>query len=327
MKTFDTDGATTELHNARTSEKIRQETTKKRDLRPALIFLSGELMAAPIPLERETVTIGRATEADVRVTDAQSSRLHAQIFVELDRATNEIRYRLKDLNSTNGTRLNGALINGEEILQPGDKIIIGGQIMRFELLDEIDREFQHQIHRLLAHDELTGLLTSRSFFSELRREAARAEAENRPFSVLMMDIDNFKKVNDAYGHLTGSQTLKEIGECLAGVLRAGDAAARFGGDEFTAFLLDADLEKALMAAERIRKTIERQEFPVVQIGEKYYERATHRVTASIGVAVFPADSRDALELVEMADSALYRAKNAGRNRVCVFHSGEEIRRK
>ena len=81
--------------------------------------------------------------------------------------------------------------------------VIGEHLMRFELLDEIDREFQRQIHRLLVHDELTGLLTSKSFFSELRREAARAEFDARPFCVLMMDLDHFKVVNDTYGHLAG----------------------------------------------------------------------------------------------------------------------------
>ena len=81
-------------------------------------------------------------------------------------------------------------------------------------MDEIDREYQQQIRRLLSHDDLTGLLSSRSFFSELRREAARAAHEKKPFCVLMMDVDYFKTVNDTYGHLTGSKTLEEIGNCI-----------------------------------------------------------------------------------------------------------------
>jgi diguanylate cyclase (GGDEF)-like protein len=302
----------TELKEERGDFEILQTGESERDLRPALIFLSGELMAAPIPLERETVTLGRTLEADVRINDVKISRLHAQISTERDETTGKVSYRLKDLNSTNGTRLNGQTIK-QEFLQPGDKISIGNQILRFELLDEIDRQFHHQIHRLLAHDELTGLLTSRSFFSELRREAARAEAENRPFCVLMMDIDSFKQVNDTYGHLTGSKTLTEIGACLQKALRGGDAAARFGGDEFTAFLLDCDLKQGIVAAERIRTMIEQQEFSVVRVAENPDAPTTHRITASIGLSSFPSDSRDPLELVEMADTALYRAKNEGRN--------------
>src|SRR6266446_1323447 len=175
--------------------------------RPALVFLRGELLAVPIPLESKEVTLGRALDADVRINDARASRLHARITTERDEATGETRYILTDLDSTNGTNLNGRPVT-RAFLADGDKFEVGDQLIRFEMLDEIDREFQQQIHRLLVHDELTGLLTGKSFFSELRREAARAEAENMPFCVLMMDIDYFKKVNDNFGHITGSQTLE-----------------------------------------------------------------------------------------------------------------------
>src|SRR5207253_1523887 len=189
--------------------------------RPALVFLRGELMAVPIPLERSEVTLGRALDADIRVNDSRASRLHARITTEHDQAAGETRYLLKDLDSTNGTILNGQAID-QALLRDGDKFEIGDQLIRFEMLDEIDREFQQQIHRLLVHDELTGLLTSKSFFSELRREAARAAAESMPFCVLMMDIDYFKEVNDTYGHLVGSETLEEVGGVIKKTLRAGD---------------------------------------------------------------------------------------------------------
>lgn len=289
-------------------EKVR------RDLRPALVFLSGELIAVPIPLEREEVIMGRALEADVRVNDTQVSRQHAKVTAEKDEAKNVIEYVLTDLDSRNGTFLNGRRVR-RETLENGDKISIGETILRFDLLDEIDREYQRQIHRLISHDDLTGLLSSRSFFSELRREAGRATAENRPFCVLMMDGDNFKGVNDKFGHLTGSKTIEEIGFSIMTNLRSGDAAARFGGDEFAAFLLDAELPQAIVAAERMRASIEEYRFSVLQPG-KTKER--HHITVSIGIASFPTDSSDPIELVEMADSALYRAKREGRNRVAAY---------
>jgi diguanylate cyclase (GGDEF)-like protein len=294
----------------------------KRDLRPALVFLSGELIAVPIPLDREQVTLGRALEADVRVNDAMVSRRHAKI----DRIVAEdgqVEYVLTDFGSRNGILINGQKVS-REVLQNGDKITIGEQILRFDLLDEIDREYQLQIHRLISHDDLTGLLSSRSFFSELRREAARAKAEDRPFCVLMMDVDHFKNVNDTYGHLTGSKTLEEIGAVIIEIMRSGDAAARFGGEEFAAFLLDAQVPQAMVAAERIRSAIEAQKFSVVRTGKPV---ETHHVTISIGIAAFPEDSSDPIELVEMADSALYRAKREGRNRTCAYHelSPEELR--
>lgn len=143
--------------------------------------------------------------------------------------------------------------------------------------------------------------------------------------VLMMDIDHFKLVNDTYGHLTGSKTIEEVGECIMNCVRSGDAAARFGGEEFAAFLLDAEMSQALIAAERIRAIVEAREFSVIRQGRA---DSTHRIAISIGISSFPDDSHDPIELVEMADSALYRAKREGRNRVCAYRdlSPEELNR-
>ncbi len=283
-------------------------------MRPALVFLTGDLIAVPIPLEREKVILGREIGADVRVNDPKVARRHAKITTAADPTTGELTYILKDFGSRGGTLLNGERIE-EETLQNGDKITIGENILRFDLLDEIDREYQRHIHRLISHDDLTGLLSGRSFFSELRREAERAKIEGQPFCVLMMDIDHFKNVNDTFGHLTGSKTLEEIGDSIINCLRSGDAAARFGGEEFAAFLLDAEIGQALVAAERIRREIEEREFSVVRQG---VPDGGHHVTISVGIAAFPDDSSDPIELVEMADSALYRAKREGRNRVCIY---------
>lgn len=300
-----------------------------RERRPSLVFLLGELLAASIPLERDEVVLGRTLDADVRINDARASRLHARIQIERNAVTGEMLYRITDLNSTNGTILNGVPIT-DAYLSNGDKIIIGAHILRFDLLDEIDREFQQRIHRLLAHDELTGLLTSKSFFSELQRETERAEAEARPFCVMMMDIDHFKAVNDTYGHLVGSQTLETVGALIKGALRAGDVAARFGGEEFAAFLLNATYSDAITAAERVRTTIESHEFNgiVNQHKESHEPSApinphapkTFHITISIGISMFPNDAHDSVKLVELADTALYHAKNSGRNRVCIYSS-------
>jgi diguanylate cyclase (GGDEF)-like protein len=309
---FDEDGpGSTQLRPANMDAKSAQ-----RERRPALVSLRGEFMAVPIPLERDAVIIGRAIEADVRLNDSRASRLHARITSEQDPKTNITTYRIADLGSTNGTQVNGELIT-DASLNDGDKIVIGDQLFRFDLLDEIDREFQQQIHRLIAHDELTGLLTSKSFFSELRREAARAEGESRPFCVLMMDLDHFKEVNDTYGHLVGSKTLEETGSVIKEALRAGDVAARFGGEEFAAFLLDANYAQGLVAAERVRVAVAEKEFPVTRM-ESPSSQSTHRITISIGVSAYPDDATDPIHLVELADSALYRAKRSGRNRICAY---------
>ena len=284
--------------------------------RPALVSLRGELLAVPIPLDRDEVTVGRALEADVRINDLRASRLHARITVERNSHNSSVRCIIRDLGSTNGTLINGQPLT-EAVLSEGDKISIGDQLFRFDMLDEIDREFQQQIHRLISHDELTGLLTSKSFFSELRREAAKAEVNSHPFCVLMMDVDHFKEVNDTYGHLVGSQALEEIGDVIKKALRAGDVAARFGGEEFAAFLLDADYPQGLVAAERVRSAVENYDFLATR-RDALVAAETLRITISIGVAAFPDDAKDPIQLIELADSALYRAKRNGRNRISAY---------
>lgn len=288
-----------------------------RHRRPALVFIAGDLLAVPIPLDRDEVTLGRALEANVRVNDAGVARLHARVAAERDPATGETRYRLTNLDLANSTLLNGEPVQ-DALLHDGDKIGVGDHLLRFDMLDEIDQQYHQQIHRLLAHDELTGLLTSRSFFSELRRESARAEAGGRPFCVLMMDLDYFKEVNDTYGHLVGSESLGEVGGLITGALRAGDVAARFGGEEFAAFLLDADLAQGITVGERVRAAVEEHAFPATRRSSSGGVQATHHMTISVGVATSPDDSRDPIELIELADSALYRAKRDGRNRVCAY---------
>jgi diguanylate cyclase (GGDEF)-like protein len=138
-----------------------------------------------------------------------------------------------------------------------------------------------------------------------------------PFCVLMMDLDYFKEVNDTFGHLVGSETLEEVGAVIKQTLRAGDVGARFGGEEFAAFLLDADYAQGMVAAERVRAAIEEHDFPAVRRGSTEPSRK-HKITISIGVAGFPEDGRDPIQLVELADSALYRAKRSGRNCVCAY---------
>src|ERR1700752_4314828 len=284
--------------------------------RAVLVSLRGELLATPIPLERDVVTLGRALEADIRLNDSKASRLHAKIVTESDPRTGGRVFRIRDLGSTNGTRVNAQLVV-EAVLTDGDKLLIGDQLFRFELLDEIDHEFQQQIHRLIGHDDLTGLLSSKSFFTELRREAARAEELSHPFCVLMMDLDHFKAVNDNYGHLVGNRTLQDVGVIIKAALRSGDVAARFGGEEFAAFMLDADYLQGLVAAERVRRGIEEALFSAAADAAHPNDARFH-LTVSIGVACFPDDARDPIRLVELADSALYRAKRNGRNVTCAY---------
>ena len=161
-------------------------------------------------------------------------------------------------------------------------------------------------------DELTGLRNYRFFVEHLNHEVLRANQYDSPLSLIMIDIDHFKQVNDREGHEAGNEILRQIGTIIQGTLRRVDVGARYGGEEFAVVLPSTPKVGAHRAAERLRVAFEAHEFP----GGR--GRPSGRLTASLGVATYPADARDATEFVEQADRALFLAKAGGRNRVFIL---------
>jgi diguanylate cyclase (GGDEF)-like protein len=156
-------------------------------------------------------------------------------------------------------------------------------------------------------DHLTGLANRRRFERQLEREVSRTRRFNRPFCLLLLDIDLFKRVNDTFGHDVGDDAIRRLGNALQAGTRGIDTAARVGGEEFGVILTETDFAHGLEVAERLRVSIGETDVPVAG-----------RITVSVGLAEFNADSRDARELFTAADSALYEAKRQGRDRVCCF---------
>jgi len=158
-------------------------------------------------------------------------------------------------------------------------------------------------------DDVTGIYNVRYLLSTTENEIQRAERYRTPLSVLFLDLDRFKLVNDRYGHLVGSQTLCNLSKLLLRCVRQVDTLARYGGDEFTILLVDTPHDTALAVAERIRRTVEETIFEAGTQGQL-------RLTISIGVSTFPENgvARDAL--LDAADKAMYRSKSLGRNRIC-----------
>jgi diguanylate cyclase (GGDEF)-like protein len=164
---------------------------------------------------------------------------------------------------------------------------------------------QRELLRTQARtDPLTGLLNRRAFYERLTEELARAARTESPLSVVLLDIDRFKPINDTYGHAEGDRVLRAVGESLQATVRIDETVARFGGEEFALIAAGASAWEAIEAADRFRAAI---------AGVKAHESA---LSASAGVAGWPDDGSSADELLEAADKALYRAKNAGRNRTC-----------
>ena len=167
-----------------------------------------------------------------------------------------------------------------------------------------------KIEELSITDSLTGAHTRRYCLERFAEEFQRAEKHNLRLTLLMADIDHFKRYNDKYGHLVGDVVLKEITKTIKLCIREIDLLGRFGGEEFIIIFPDTSKEGAVFVAERIRQEIEKQQI-------KAYDE-TLNGTISIGVATFPKDAVDYKELIDKADWALYRAKKMGRNRVRAF---------
>lgn len=161
--------------------------------------------------------------------------------------------------------------------------------------------------RILAiTDQLTGVFNHSYFYTRLEEEFRRAERYDLPISCIMIDVDNFKQINDTYGHRKGDTVLKEVAQAIKRTVRTSDLVARYGGEEFAAILPHTDLAGGVNEAERIRKTIESLLFEDISKDD--------HVTVSLGVAAFPSDGIANVEdIISRADKALYQAKNKGKN--------------
>ncbi len=167
-----------------------------------------------------------------------------------------------------------------------------------------------QLHEQAIRDHLTGLFNRGYLNDMLERETHRAERHQHPLSMLMIEIDDFKRFNDAFGHVAGDVTLKKVAELIQANTRTDDIACRFGGDEFTLVLPETPLESAYQCAERLRKD-------AAGLQLFHEERPLGNLTLSIGVAVFPGNGDTGMKVLRAADEAMYRAKQAGKNQVVV----------
>jgi len=264
-------------------------------------------------LEKTETLLGRSSKVDIHVDDEKVSRQHLKISLVKNNVQNSEKMCavVTDLNSTNGIFVNGVRIY-EQALRNGDKLMVGETILKFETKDHLDVAYHEKLYQQAICDSLTSLLNRHYLQRELRKFISISARYNRTFSVLMLDIDFFKKVNDTYGHDVGDNVLKMVADILRSNLRAHDVAARFGGEEFILLLPETSLHEAMFVAERIRLAIEH--FNFAPLG------CQHGITISIGIGEFPTSGNDTEALVKSADAALYKAKTGGRNRVCMARS-------
>lgn len=265
-----------------------------------LVVIYGMDLGKKYNLDRQAIIIGRSSKADIQIDQESVSRNHCKLI------NTGKTIMLRDLGSTNGTYVNDELID-EYVLRDGDLIKIGRSIFKFLSGNNIENAYHEEIYRLTTVDGLTQVYNKRYFLETLEREIGRAQRYQRDLSLIMFDIDHFKKINDSYGHLAGDHVLKHLAMVIKSRIRREDILSRYGGEEFSIILPEIDLENAIQFAEKIRKLVEKAVFT--------FEDTEIPVTISIGVTNYDTQQADVSEFIKVADEKLYEAKQAGRNRV------------
>ena len=253
-------------------------------------------------LDQEVITIGRDRENDIVLDSDSVSRRHARVEYR------EGAIFLADLDSTNGTYVND---DSEPVrdcqLRRGDQVKIGDTIFKYLSGSDVEAQYHETIFNMTITDGLTDVGNKKRLDQLVQKEIPRAVRHNRELSLLMVDIDHFKDVNDTYGHLAGDSVLRDLAGILQKRLRPDDELGRYGGEEFAAVLPETSLAGAVKIAEDLRSLVEEHRFIVE--GEQI------RVTVSIGAATLKT-GMEAKSFFRAADEMLYKAKNSGRNRVC-----------
>jgi diguanylate cyclase (GGDEF)-like protein len=265
-----------------------------------LIYPTGPQMGRRFTLDGDALLIGRGSDCDIVVDLDSVSRRHAKI----ERKKGAI--AVCDLNSTNGTYVNEEQVE-EQALDDGDQVKIGNAIFKFLSGGNVESSYHEAIYRTTIIDGLTEVYNKRYFLEFLDRELARCVRYHRPLSLVMFDLDHFKRINDTHGHLAGDYVLREMCRRLRGRIRKEELLARYGGEEFIAVLPEAGHEGALDFGEQIRKLVASEPF--------VFEDEVIPLTISVGVATIVGESIDGIKFIKMADENLYTAKHKGRNRV------------
>ena len=288
---------------SRVTERISQNSAAERSggLEPAcLVAIAGPLLGTRVELDGSPLTIGRSSESGLTIPHASVSRHHCRVVRE-----NRI-HILEDLGSTNKTFVNGIAINRTELVD-GDRIKLGDSVFKYFEMGSVEADYQKQLIDLAVMDELTGISNRRHFLAQIEQEIGEARRQNTSLALVICDLDHFKPVNDAHGHLDGDLVLKRFADILVEVLPPLGLAGRLGGEEFGVLLPEISVGEAMAYAEQARNAMEQ--------AKHHLSKAVVSITASFGVAMLSDRMQAPSDLLRSADERLYAAKAAGRNNV------------
>ena len=255
-----------------------------------------------IPLINAQYIVGRDSEAGFVVSRSSVSRQHALLYIDDDG-----NWWVEDLNSTNGTFVNETRIRAQQ-LTDSDQVRFGDAIYKFLSGSNIESAYHEAIHNMAIQDGMTGIHNKRFFMEFLERELAVANRYGHPLTLVMFDVEHFKKFNDTHGHLAGDAVLKDLTGRIKPRIRREDLFARYGGEEFACVLPSTALPGGIVFADHLRQLIE--ERPCL------FEDKSISFTISVGVTTLHRETGvDPVALIKRADDNLYAAKRGGRNRV------------
>ena len=281
-----------------------EPTVLSEDRHPYLVIYIGNASGSRHRIDSGFMTIGRSPEADIRIEDDRISRIHC--VVELNNHT----ITIEDKGSTNGTYVDARKISRARLL-PGVPLQLGHSIMKIEYKTEAEIRSEKKLLQKASLDALTGIFNRHHFTKLASMEMAYASRHKLPAGVILMDVDNFKHVNDTYGYQCGDLVLAQLANTVIENKRTEDLFGRYGGDEFI-ILPRGEISKEGMQlnCERMRKAIEGFEF--------HFEDKCVRITISLGFHLMKVESSNTemmlADLIRKADKALYHAKERGRNR-------------
>jgi diguanylate cyclase (GGDEF)-like protein len=274
----------------------------KRDCLIVVYQRDKEQQGKRLELSGGVARIGRDQDNDLVLLDEGVSRRHARVERSRDG------WIVMDVGSRNGTLLNGEPLAGVERLKNGDVIKVGSAMVKYLSGQDVETSMWEEVFQLAITDNLTQLANRRRFDDVLAVECGRERRHGRSLSLAMLDIDFFKRVNDAHGHPAGDAVLARLGQLIRERVRSHDLPARLGGEELAILMPETSLEGARALAEELRLAVQAL---VVEYGEKSIQ-----VTVSIGCAQYGVDDLEPTSFVRRCDEQLYAAKTRGRNRVC-----------
>jgi two-component system, cell cycle response regulator len=259
------------------------------------------LLGKRFVLDSSVTRIGRGSENQIVLDGDSVSRRHAHL------EQRGPAWWAVDDGSTNGTFVNDEQISRELALTNGDRIKVGPTIFKYLAGEDVESQYHEEIYRMSIIDGLTGAYNKRYLLEALEKEIMRTRRHERPLSLLMLDIDHFKKINDVHGHLAGDYVLKELGRLVHGRIRRDEIFARYGGEEFAVVLPETSLDGCRQLAEGIRSRTEATEFA--------FQNEKISLTVSMGVAELSVNEKNTTDFIKLADERLYEAKRSGRNRI------------